>query len=289
VRSLGPAAKVLVPQLQDRLTDPDVRIQCSAATSLFNVGEPRVRVEAAKVLGKLGFDAIGTKRILKEAPKEDETIDADVRKAAAVAYAAIDEADDADAEAGNRRSRDIERSKNVEFLRLCLFGSDHFACHQAAVALARLGPSAQAAVADLRRTLAGDHLGPGSRAARSAADNFEPDSLDYVDMLARGSAAWALGEIGSAAISAVPELRAALGYRWPDIRASAAKAIGKLGPAAKDAVPELRYALSDPASDVRKAAATSLGLLAPAARAAIVDLQQTAQADIRSQGSARRP
>jgi HEAT repeat protein len=59
------------------------------------------------------------------------------------------------------------------------------------------------------------------------------------------------------------------------MRRSAAEALGKLGPAADSAVPELARLLGDPEAFVRVSAAEALGRLGPAAGAAVPELMKS--------------
>jgi HEAT repeat protein len=87
--------------------------------------------------------------------------------------------------------------------------------------------------------------------------------LKSTEWATRGSAAGALGDLGSDAVDAVPALIEALN-RDPHntVRFGAAAALGKVGPAAKAAVPDLIKALrEDTGGGVQREAAAALGLI----------------------------
>lgn len=79
----------------------------------------------------------------------------------------------------------------------------------------------------------------------------------------------ALGELGSAAETAVPALMEALNDRTPEIRSQAARTLGSIGEKAKAAVPELVAALKDPNEGVRISAANALSGMGPVAQSAL--------------------
>ena len=156
----------------------------------------------------------------------------------------------------------------------------------AARALTRLGPGAE----DVPRLVA---------------------ALGSTDGYVVAFAAWSLGNLGSAAQAAVPDLARALarddtnavvagalarigpaagaavgvlvdGLRSADAdrRWRAARTLGRIGPPAASAVPSLTAALSDPSGLVRLHAARALGRIGPAARPAAAALQRaTGDAD----------
>ena len=71
------------------------------------------------------------------------------------------------------------------------------------------------------------------------------------DHFVRAWSTQAIGNIGSAAVSAVPALVVMLANGDEAARNSACIALRGIGPAAKDALPPLRKALRDPSADVR--------------------------------------
>ncbi len=93
----------------------------------------------------------------------------------------------------------------------------------------------------------------------------------------RWNAALTLGKIGPVAVSAVPDLVAALKTDAdPLVREHAAEALGDIGPSAASAVPDLVAALKDENARVRRDAARSLGQMGPAATEAIPALKALA-------------
>ncbi len=98
---------------------------------------------------------------------------------------------------------------------------------------------------------------------------WEPDQyveqfaslLDDPDQIVQARAAWALGRVGPAAGSAVPDLvRIAMDTsRLVDPRWSAVVALGRLGPVSDPAVPSLIALLGDADADMREASARAIG------------------------------
>ena len=88
----------------------------------------------------------------------------------------------------------------------------------------------------------------------------------------RSAAAYALGELGPKATSAVTALKDALKDDDADVRQSAAQALAEIGPDAKGAVAALASALRDADPGVRAAAATALGEIGPDAAGAVGSL-----------------
>lgn len=91
--------------------------------------------------------------------------------------------------------------------------------------------------------------------------------LSSSDARVRRSGAFALGRLGPAAVTALPQLIEALADRDAGVREAAASAVGEIGPEARDALPTLLDRLSrDPEPRVRRSAACAVGgLKAPAA------------------------
>ena len=108
------------------------------------------------------------------------------------------------------------------------------------------------------------------RAALAAARIRDPRSivplgalLNDADTAVAATAAFALGQIGPAAVEAAAALRTAtLTDADAGVRRAATSALGRIGPAA---VPVLVAALSDTEKGVRQAAATALEEIGPAA------------------------
>ena len=148
----------------------------------------------------------------------------------------------------------------------------------AASALGRIGPAAEAAVPALIEALKDDdnevrrnaafalgRIGPAAEAAVPALI----EALKDEDSDVQRRAAFALGRIGPAAEAAVPALIEALKDEDSDVQRRAASALGRIGLAAEAAVPALIEALKDGDRDVRRSAADALGRIGPAAEAAV--------------------
>ena len=128
---------------------------------------------------------------------------------------------------------------NVDDLVRRLEDSDGRVRRQAAYELGEAGPYAGATVVLALIKAPGDPL-PGVRA----------------------EAAWAFGEIGSAAVAAVPALTEALWDADRDVRHFVVWALGSIGPAAVAAVPALAEATQDPEALVRFEAGGALKAIA---------------------------
>ena len=90
--------------------------------------------------------------------------------------------------------------------------------------------------------------------------------------IVRKSAADALGKMGGAAVEALPQLVKALEDQDKMVRRAAAYAFGEMGGAAVEALPQLLKALEDKEEMVRSAAAFALGNMGPAAVEALPQL-----------------
>jgi HEAT repeat protein len=184
---------------------------------------------------------------------------------------------------------------------------------ECAAALGALGPAARVAMPSLFVALEDPSEAVRAEAAR-ALTRLGPEAQDVPRLVAAlGSsdayvvafAAWSLGNLGSAAQAAVPDLARALtrddtnavvagalarigpaagaavgvlvdGLRSADAdrRWRAARTLGRIGPPAASAVPSLTAALSDSSSLVRLHAARALGRIGPAAGPAAAALQR---------------
>ena len=91
----------------------------------------------------------------------------------------------------------------------------------------------------------------------------------------RASAAYALGDIGSAAQEAVPALTQALRDKSAWVRRHATEALGLIGQPVQNTIPALIDLLRDPHYWIRDNAARALARLGPAAEAAIPALMDT--------------
>jgi HEAT repeat protein len=150
----------------------------------------------------------------------------------------------------------------VSMRRLVALGMVLTAAH---LGLAAGGEQKPATISDLIRQLSSNDFHARQHAARQLG-NLGLAARDAVPALAkalhdnfpevRGSAAKALGQIGTPAVG---DLVKALKDRDAGVRTRAAQALGQAGPDAKEAVPALIEALKDTQVDVRVAAVDALG------------------------------
>ncbi len=110
----------------------------------------------------------------------------------------------------------------------------------------------------------------GSAAAGAVPDLVRALARDDTNAVVAG----ALARIGPAAAAAVPTLVEALRSEDADRRWRAARTLGRIGPSAEAAVGALAKALADPNGAVRQHAARALGRIGPAARPAAAALQR---------------
>jgi HEAT repeat protein len=113
----------------------------------------------------------------------------------------------------------------------------------------------------------------GATAAQLASQLTDPD------IRVRYYAAYALGQLGPQAATAVGPLQKALANRAEQeyVRGTLAWALGRIGPAAEPAIPQLIEMLASKHDSVRRNAAEALGNFGPAARGAVDELLKTAR------------
>jgi HEAT repeat protein len=162
-------------------------------------------------------------------------------------------------------------------------------CREAAGALGRMGPAAQAAVPTLASALnyedSLDNAYDYTRYLESRAAPF--DALGRIGPVAKAAvpalrgaladpdpggrvhAAEALWRVSGRTDEAVPVLCAVLGERSGQMRLWAGETLGRMGAAAAAAVPALQKGLLDEYEDVRAQAATTLGAIGAAAKPAV--------------------
>jgi HEAT repeat protein len=155
----------------------------------------------------------------------------------------------------------VPRVDTLLSLMNALPGDDHRVRWNIPVALARLGPSARAALPTLARMARAQlrELRQPFTAAQAIAsiDSASPEAQALLEPLV-------------ATLRNAPE-------SWQ--RFQAALALGRFGPRAATAVPSLRAALKSDSADVRQRAASVLGQIGRAALTAAPDLQACARAD----------
>jgi HEAT repeat protein len=264
----GGKAKSAVPNLTEALDDNSCRYQ---AVSNDCCDLRPVCCDVADALGKIGPEAAAALPELNRILSED--IRGEVRASVAMTMLKIDPQ--------NKRSIPCL----IAALKNDLKGTG--GPKAAAEAIRELGPQATKAIPALKRMLKHKDCYLRMSAARTLAavagkdavptllvrmkrekelgvnkcarDNWE--STNYHDHLSvRGAIIEALGEIGPAAESAVPELVAAVADPKEDYfsREAAVEALGKIDALAKSAVPALRRLLGDSSELVREAADEAL-------------------------------
>jgi hypothetical protein len=122
-------------------------------------------------------------------------------------------------------------------------------------------------------------LGRMGSAAVSAAPQLAGVLQSDRDPEIRVAAAEALGRIGpKCAKAAVPALAAAArDDKWPKVRSTSLTALGEMGPAAKEAIPVLRAALKDPDGWISQAATLALFRVEPDAKDEVVAIADAAR------------
>ena len=233
LRDFGREASGATPDLLELLADRSEAVRVQAAHALGTVGGPAavpgltralgdkmpsVRAAAANALATLGTEATSACAELHQHLKDNHS---DVRVACAKAVWMI--------------QRDANASVPVLIAAL-----QEPVSWEAALVLARIGPSASNAVPALIERLKREKV---------------PRPLRETCV-----AALALGQIGPAA---VPALVPVLGNTDPRVRTSAALALGYVGAHAAPATPQLVKLLNDTDGDVRRAATLSLGTIDP--------------------------
>ena len=122
-------------------------------------------------------------------------------------------------------------------------------------------------------------LGRMGSAAVSAAPQLAGILQSDRDAELRVAAAEALGRIGpKCATTAVPALaKAAKDDKWPKVRSTSLTALGEMGPAAKEAIPVLRAALEDPDGWISIAARNALFRVEPDAKEEVAAIAAAAR------------
>ena len=119
--------------------------------------------------------------------------------------------------------------------------------------------------ADIRRQTA-KALGKIGVAAKSAIPDLIKTMETDKEAGVREQSAEAFGEIGPTAVEAVPSLIKALKDPDKGVRKDAARSLGQIGPGAKDALPAVKALASDPDSRVREYAAKAARRIDPSAK-----------------------
>lgn len=221
------------------ITDADPEVGRAAGAALIRLGgvcvetlraklaDPAIRTNVLEILAGIGPAA---KPALDDLVKELGDADADHAGEAAVAIAAIGPDAAAAVPALRRIAADEKAAPGLRY--------------SAAYALGRIGPAAKEAVAELRAL------------------------AESTDELMATVAVWAALKVDPADSSlferAIPLLRRALRGERELVRLEAAVALGEIGPAAVSAVPILDLvAEDDPVKDVRRAAAEAVRKIRP--------------------------
>lgn len=289
---LAPASKTAVPALKEALEDRSAAVVANAAGALKKLGVPMKELVPAygRLLARADCDAavIGLKALATELPPSELY---DVAWECTNAHdATSDTRSDARAalrQLVGRRDRVLVPKMIATLEDLgARDGSDLMS------ALGALEPPVKEAVPVLSELLdsgmestrrsAARALGDMGEAALAAVPRIEEVLRTGREPETRVTAAEALGRIGpKAAATAVPALvKAAKDDPWPKVRSTSMTALGEMGPAAKEAVPVLRAGLKDPDGWISLAARNALFRVEPNAReevAAIADAARPEQ------------
>ncbi len=177
--------------------------------------------------------------------------------------------------------------KDLPALIAALGDKDEMVRLNAAYELGTIGALAVPALIEIWRGASEDTGSPGSETENFQHATFalsaigEPAVPALIEALRsdnesiRASAAYALGDIGSAAQEAVPSLTQALQDESAWVKRHAAEALGLIGQPVQNTVPALIALLRDEHYWIRDNAARALARLGPAAEAAIPTLTDT--------------
>lgn len=164
-------------------------------------------------------------------------------------------------------SDDSTDKRSVAELNQALSSSEWQEREKAAIAIAKIGVEAKAAIPALMERL-DDEEWQVRKAATDALANLEPKAKSIVPALTamlkdeewqvRKSAAYALIAIGTGLKPAIPNLIEAINDEEWQVRKPAILALGMIGPDAREAVPALKKRLNDPEHQVQSAAIKAL-------------------------------
>ena len=286
---LGAASRPAMPALEKALDDPFAPVVGNAAGALAELGVPKSRLVPAyrRLLHGLNCEArvVGLKGLVGEVPPTE----------------LFDGAFDCSQASGDfevRRDagqvlRKLIDPKNREMVPVILDTLRTIGSRDASdltMAIVRYQPPVTEAVPVLAKLLGSRHEKNPRFAAKALGQMGEaalpavPEIIALLnsttaDAETRENAAEALGDIGPAAArEAVPALmKTAQADKWPKVRKAAISALGEMGPAAKDAVPALRAALKDPDGFISMAARNALFRLEPDKRQEVADIRDKAR------------
>jgi hypothetical protein len=164
-------------------------------------------------------------------------------------------------------SDDSTDRRSIAELNQALSSSEWQEREKAAIAIAKIGPEAKAAIPVLMERL-DDEDWQVRKAAADALANLEPEAKKAVPALTamlrdeewqvRKSAAYALIAIGKGLKPAIPNLIEAVNDEEWQVRKPAVMALGMIGSDARKAVPALRERLNDPEYQVQSATIEAL-------------------------------
>ncbi len=262
VRDMGPE---IVPVLRELLAGRDSRRRYAAARVLALLGPdgraaeaelldyaaervPDAVVDVAETLGKIGAESDRAAHLLTEFLEDDSGL---LRAGAAFSLCRL------------RHSP----PEVFPILRGCLRGDPAAWRQRAALALGRLGPAAEPALADLIEALAQDGDDDVRIAAATACVAIGPPAapalarlLSHAAAMVRNTAAGSVEQRGAAGAAAVPDLIAALRDEEADVRWRSAEALGKIRVGTATAIGPLAELVHDPhGNTVRYCAAIALG------------------------------
>jgi HEAT repeat protein len=275
---MGPKAAAAVPDLLDRMEDPDPRVRNESARSLGRIDPERPEVVAALLAG-----------LRSEAATREGSLEALSRGGRASAAAVAPLLDDPDPRLarcaadillsvgpparGIVASQGLPRTSERRVLRLRVLGG---LSRDPAPWIERIAPFLEDPTEDAR-VEAVDAIGEfGPEGGAFAAGRLIP-RLDDPSVRVARHAILALGRIGAPSAPAVDWLSRAAREGGDADRTAAVWALGEIGPAARRAVSTLVQALEDPYPPVRSEAIAALGKLGREAAPATDALVRTAR------------
>jgi HEAT repeat protein len=259
--SVGPQAKIAVPELLEAANGTNGRLRQVAASALWSI-DRQTNIALKVFTSGLQSTNYTSRQIALSHLRQ---MGAAAKDAGPMILAALQDPDSSvrrDAEVtlrdiapellvANAQAMNQQKSSNVARLVRTIQTGDFKERYNALEALPVFGPDAKPAVAALIEAL--------NAPAPSLPGNFG----SIAQMNSRRAAGIALGEIGPEARAAVPALMGLVKNPRDGYSAVYCQALGRIGPEAKEALPVLEDALRDEDRGIRFAAADALTRIVP--------------------------